>query len=250
MRILAEGSVCGCMWRIAEEDTRMALTLNPDGGDTVIDVPKSEDYFEMWPWLSFRHIHEIKTVTARGTVHVLGCAACMFFDMSGCRSFGLENLDTSGVKTMEQMFGSCRSVEKLSGLAGWDVSSVEDMGCMFSDCPSLSDISALAGWDVSSTADMSFMFNHCRSLTDISPLAGWDTGRVRNMAGMFADSGISDLSPLSAWNTSSAENMNFMFFLCPGLTDASPVRNWNVRNVKYMDLIFNSFWFNDPFTHK
>ena len=91
------------------------------------------------------------------------------------KSYGLTEylnlnwIDTSGVTSMDHLFGRLFEMKIDVNISRWDVSNVTDMSYMFAQKRFNSDIT---GWDVSSVRDMSYMFEMSSFNGDIS---GWDT---------------------------------------------------------------------------
>ena len=66
--------------------------------------------------------------------------AYWFYNLKELQSIeGLENLNTSEVTDMQQMFRGCRSIEELD-LSGWDTRNVENMYGVFWGCTALTDL--------------------------------------------------------------------------------------------------------------
>ena len=87
----------------------------------------------------------------------------MFYDLSNMTSIeGLENLNTSGVTNMEDMFENCMRLEKLD-VSLFDVGNVKSFMLMFSQCTRLSTIICYSDWSTSS-AQSGYMFYGCRAL--------------------------------------------------------------------------------------
>ena len=87
----------------------------------------------------------------------------MFYDLSNMTSIeGLENLNTSGVTNMEDMFENCMRLEKLD-VSSFDVGNVKSFMLMFSQCTRLSTIICYSDWSTSS-AQSGYMFYGCRAL--------------------------------------------------------------------------------------
>ena len=94
-----------------------------------------------------------------------------------------------------------------------DTSNVTDMRNMFYNCTELTTIPLI---DTSNVTDMRNMFTGCAALTVIPLL---NTSSVTNMAYMFND--CVSLTTIPLMNTSNITNMDFMFNGCIALTDVS-----------------------------
>ncbi len=105
--------------------------------------------------------------------------AYLFYEMSNCTSItGLENLDSTGVTSMERMFYQCSSLTSLD-LSSFDTSSVTNMGFMFFYCSKLASLD-LSTFDTSSVRDMSYMFQNCGSMQWLD-ISSFDTSNVTSL---------------------------------------------------------------------
>jgi len=84
---------------------------------------------------------------------------------------GIDNLNTSQVKNMSQMFRGLHSLKNLN-LSSFYTADVTDMSEMFSFCESLTEID-LTSFNVSNVKDMSHMFLMCSKLRTIYSTKDW-----------------------------------------------------------------------------
>jgi surface protein len=130
---------------------------------------------------------------------------------------GWENLNTSEVTNMSQMFQDCSGLTSIS-LSGFDTQNVTTMGHMFFGCSSLTSIN-LSGINTSNLVSANFMFSDCQGLTSLD-LSSFDTSNVRSMNNMF--SGCGNLKTITVgvnWTTDNvpvASSSN-MFYGCTSL---------------------------------
>ena len=147
---------------------------------------------------------------------------------------GLENLDTSNVTSMYQMFSYCRGLTSLD-VSKFDTSKVTDMTQMFCDCRGLTSLD-VSSFDTSEVTSMGSMFYECRGLTSLD-VSKFDTSKVTNMYRMFSYcSGLTSLD-VSRFDTSNVKSMYGMFYSCSGLTSLD-VSNFNTGNVTIMTYMF------------
>lgn len=127
---------------------------------------------------------------------------------------GFENLDTSSVTDMNNMFYGCSSLSSID-LSNFNTSNVTNMSAMFGNCSSLSSIN-LNNFDTSNVTDMHSMFYNCTGLTNLE-LSNFNTGNVTNMLMLF--DGCSNLKTvnLQSFNTEKVTDMSQMFFKCESL---------------------------------
>ena len=134
--------------------------------------------------------------------------------------------DTSKVTNMSDMFNGCR---QLTTVPLFDTSNVGDMTNMFRMCTKLTTVPL---FDTSKVVNMYNMFNYCTQLTTV-PL--FNTSNVVNMSGMF--SMCAKLTTVPLFNTSKVVTMYNMFGNCTQLTT---VPLFDTSNVGNMDNMFNS----------
>lgn len=114
---------------------------------------------------------------------------------SGCTNLtsieGIENLNTSNVKYMNEMFGQCSNLETLD----------------------------LSHFNTEKVGNMSNMFNGCTKLCDLN-ISSFNTENVTNMYGMFYGCSSLDSLDLSHFNTRNVrkDGMNYMFNGCSSLS--------------------------------
>ena len=141
---------------------------------------------------------------------------------------GWENLNTSEVTNMSQMFKECSSLTSVT-LSGFDTQNVTDMSQMFNGCSGLTSIS-LSGFNTQNVTNMSHMFFGCSSLTSIK-LSGLNTSNVMYANFMFSGcQGLTSLD-LSSFDTSNVRYMNNMFGGCGNLKTITVGVNWTTDNV-------------------
>ena len=147
---------------------------------------------------------------------------------------GLENLNTSAVTDMSEMFHKCSSLTSLN-LSNFNTSKVTNMYGMFSDCSGLTSLN-LSNFNTSAVTDMSEMFVGCSKLISLN-LSNFNTSEVTDMSVMFKDCyGLKELN-VSNFNTSAVTNMSWMFKNCSGLTSLN-VSNFNTSKVTNMNEMF------------
>lgn len=107
-----------------------------------------------------------------------------FRDMGNLSSInGIENLNTSQVTTMSEMFYGCTQLENLD-LTGFNTSYVKDMSSMFRDCSALTRLD-LTGWSTYLVTSMSNMFANCSALKAIYVNNLWSAKASASSNNMF-----------------------------------------------------------------
>ena len=147
----------------------------------------------------------------------------------------LQNLDTSYVTNMSEMFAYMYSLTELD-LSHFDTSNVTDMSYMFRNVESLTNLN-LSSFDTSNVTNMSEMFSGMSSLTELD-LSSFDTSNVTNMSWMFAD--MYDLTELglSSFDTSNVTDMSYMFAYMSSLTQLD-LSSFDTSNVTDMSDMFS-----------
>ena len=153
---------------------------------------------------------------------------------------GLENLDTSNVTNMANMFYYCKKLTKLD-LSNFNTSNVTNMYQMFLSCSGLTSLD-LSNLDTHNVNNMRQMFGSCRGLT-ILDLSRFDTSNVTNMLGMFSDCRSLESIDVSNFNTSNvtsvANNYGGMFMNCYELKTLD-LSSFDTSNIEHMGYMFNA----------
>ena len=143
---------------------------------------------------------------------------------------GLQNLNTSAVTDMRNMFSGCSGLTSLN-LSNFNTSTVTDMSLMFFGCSGLKELN-VSNFNTSKVTDMSDMFSRCSGLKELN-VSSFNTSAVTEMGDMFSGcSGLKELN-VSNFNTSAVESMWGMFSGCSGLTSLN-LSNFNTSAVESM----------------
>ena len=149
---------------------------------------------------------------------------------------GLQNLNTSAVTDMRNMFSGCSGLTSLN-LSNFNTSTVTDMSLMFFGCSGLKELN-VSNFNTSKVTDMSDMFSRCSGLKELN-VSSFNTSAVTEMGDMFSGcSGLKELN-VSNFNTSAVESMWGMFSGCSGLTSLN-LSNFNTSAVESMWGMFSS----------
>ena len=160
----------------------------------------------------------------------------MFAFCEKLTSLDVSHFDTSRVTNMAWMFNWCQSLTNLD-VSHFDTSQVTDMTCMFWDCESLINLD-VSHFDTSQVTDMSLMFYGCQSLTNLD-VSHFDTSQVTDMREMFAACEKLTSLDVSHFNTSQVTDMSWMFADCESLTSLD-VSHFNTSQVTDMHDMFSS----------
>ena len=158
-----------------------------------------------------------------------------FLDMTRLKEIqGLQYLNTSEVKRMDEMFRNCHSLTNLD-LSNFDTQNVLGMSYMFSGCSSLTHLD-LSNFDTRNVQWMDRMFEGCYSLTHLD-LSNFDTRNVQRMSYMFDNCSSLTTLDLSNFDTRNVKTMGSMFYECSSLINLD-INNFDTRNVTTMVIMF------------
>ena len=124
---------------------------------------------------------------------------------------GLENLNTSGVTDMNNMFGLCTALTELD-LSSFNTSSVTDMGGLLTCCTALTELD-LSSFNTSNVTDMGGMLMGCTALQTVD-VSSFDISKVTNMNMLFSSCpNLTTIYCDNDWSTTSATS-DYMFSGC------------------------------------
>lgn len=163
-------------------------------GDNILDLGYGN--YPNWD----THAAEIKKVVFKAGFRDETHTTCSKW-FSGCTNLtsieGIENLNTSNVKYMNEMFGQCSNLETLD-LSHFNTENVENMSDMFNGCTKLHDLN-ISSFNTKNVTNMSEMFYGCSSLDSLN-LSHFNTRYVRKDGMNYMFNGCSSLSSLDVSN--------------------------------------------------
>ncbi len=196
-------------------DTEMYIHENQ--GQEIYDL-RHEKGIGTWSWYHDRE--EITEVTIKDdfrNFHGLTSTGWMFYKLYNVNKLeGCENIDTSHVTNMTQMFDRFGS-------------------------DSLTMAPNVANWNTSNVTNMSYMFLSYggSSLCGMPDVSRWDTSRVTNTRSMFENYGEDRVFKLdlSNWDTSNiTDRKNYDNMLCD-------CRLWSITLGEKFDLVLGADWY-------
>lgn len=137
---------------------------------------------------------------------------------------GLENLNTSAVTSMRDMFAGCQRIESLD-LSTFDTSNVTDMKSMFQNCQALKSLN-ISSFNTSNVTNMNSMFFSCISLESID-VSRFVTSKVTDMSEMFRLCRSLKVLDVSMFDTSSLKDSYRMASECFGLKELNIGSNYS-----------------------
>lgn len=163
-------------------------------GDNILDLGYGND--PNWD----THAAEIKKVVFKAGFRDETHTTCSKW-FSGCTNLisieGIENLNTSNVKYMNEMFGQCSNLETLD-LSHFNTENVGNMSNMFNGCTKLHDLN-ISSFNTENVTNMYGMFYGCSSLETLD-LSHFNTRYVRKDGMNYMFNGCSSLSSLDVSN--------------------------------------------------
>ena len=159
-----------------------------------------------------------------------------FFGFTNLTSVvGIENLNTSDVSNMAQMFTSCSSLTNLD-VSRFNTVNVTNMAAMFAECRNLTSLD-VSGFNTAKVTDMGGMFQNCLSLTNLD-LSHFDTHNVTDMVQMFFGCSALTTLDVSNFNTENVKAFFLMFAACRSLTSLD-VSSFNTASATEIDRMFS-----------
>lgn len=163
-------------------------------GDNILDLGYGN--YPNWD----THAAEIKKVVFKAGFRDETHTTCSKW-FSGCTNLtsieGIENLNTSNAKYMNEMFGQCSNLETLD-LSHFNTENVGNMSNMFNGCTKLHDLN-ISSFNTENVTNMYGMFYGCSSLDSLD-LSHFNTRYVRNDQMNYMFNGCSSLSYLNVSN--------------------------------------------------
>ncbi len=123
----------------------------------------------------------------------------------------IENLNTSEVTDMSEMFDGCRYLQSLD-VSHFMTDNVKDMNTMFTSCSYLSSLD-VSHFNTANVENMAGMFANCSSLTTLD-LCNFNTDKVTDMSCMFSFCSHLNSLDFSSFNTKNVTDMHQMFAGC------------------------------------
>lgn len=142
---------------------------------------------------------------------------------AGCKNLtnieGIENLNTSEMTSMREMFNDCNSLTSID-LSNFDTQNVTDMFSIFYKCYALKSLD-LSSFNTQNVTNMTYMFLFCTNLESLD-LSNFNTENVTSMTGMFENCYALTSLDLTSFDTKNVKLMDYTFY--------------NLRKLKYIHI--------------
>ena len=127
-----------------------------------------------------------------------------------------KSFNTYALTSLNDFFGGCSGLEKITGLDNLNTANVTDMEYMFRECKNLSSLD-LSKFNTANVRLMYSMFSGCNNLSSLTLSKSFNTASVLNMASMFYDCYNLSSLDLSNFKTKNVTSMYKMFYGCSAL---------------------------------
>ena len=127
-----------------------------------------------------------------------------------------KSFNTYALTSLNDFFGGCSGLEKITGLDNLNTANVTDMEYMFRECKNLSSLD-LSKFNTANVMLMNSMFSGCNNLSSLTLSKSFNTASVLDMASMFSDCYNLSSLDLSNFKTKNVRSMDNMFYGCSAL---------------------------------
>lgn len=167
----------------------------------------------------------------------------MFFECRNLKNIDLTNVKFVNIKSIQDMFCECDSLESIVFGNRNDFSQVTSMHSMFKNCKSLKEIDFGTTFKPNNNTSLCCTFQGCKNLEKILNADGWNTSNVTTLEGTFADcEKLENISFVRDWNTENNTSLRSTFQNCKKLADFSSIKYWNTEKVTDMAMLFSWSW--------
>ena len=175
---------------------------------------------------------DIKTVVFKRNFRDARPTTCLLW-FGSCTNLtsieGLENLNTSDVTRMDNMFYKCEQLCALD-LSGFNTEKVKNMADMFGYCKNLETLN-LSSFKTNDLTNMSRMFYECNKIVQLD-LSGFNTSGVKALDQVFKNCYALEALDLSSFDTKWVTDMSSLFEYCQSLKTIYVSDRFSIFNVK------------------
>ena len=201
------------------------------------DVSTSDEY-PVKAWLEVNETDSTKYtmyVASEEEIYFPSDISDMFEGFISAEKINFENVDTSQVANMEDLFSYCRSLVFLD-LSMFDTSNVVNMNFVFMECNALVEIIGIENFDTNKVTSMEAMFFNSEMIRKLD-LIEWNTSRLVNASNLFAGCSGLEYLDVSGWDTSCLTNIAYAFYNCKSLISLD-LSTWDMSNVENTRVMF------------
>lgn len=148
----------------------------------------------------------------------------LFFHLSNLEKIDISGWNTSNAKNFVNFFAECFDLKEIIGVEDLDTSEVVDLTNVFYQCQSLENLD-VSSWQTNKVESLTGFVNHCKKLKTIKGIENWNYENLKWVTCAFADCPLLDID-LSKWDFNKCSNLKFklnheMFNESPNLQDKS-----------------------------
>jgi surface protein len=208
------------------------LTVGPGKLSAAI-IPTGHGLTPQSPIEDHPEAYGISKVVVEKGVQFPDDSAYLFANLFGVKSIDFQDIDTSNVTNMANLFSNDGSLSEIDGLNNLDTQNVTTMANMFCSDPVTS--LDLSGFNTAKVSDMSGMFTYASELKTLD-VSKFDTQNVKNMDSMFNGTGSLTGLDVSNFDTSNVTDMGGMFMAMTSLESSQFKGYENLNTAKVTDM--------------
>lgn len=166
-------------------------------------------------------------------VSEIGNFECLFYELPKIEKINISGWNTPNARNFINCFAGCTNLKEIIGIEDLDTSNVIELTNMFYQCQSLENLD-VSKWKTSNVDSITGFVNHCKKLKTIKGLENWDYKKLEWVTGAFADCPVLDNIDLSSWDFTNCPKIHFrtaheMFVDSPKLQDKTkwPKNSYN-----------------------
>lgn len=152
-------------------------------GFTCLDLSKVTSFERLF--INCRNLKSLKQLKTLNLQNIKNTSLMLYYTGISGDFSDIKDWDVSNVEKAEGMFAEV-NVEQLNGLENWDTSRMKTMRSMFFRCQLLKDIQAIKDWNTQSVEQTNQMFSESIYIRDISILKNWDLRANKDIRCMFS----------------------------------------------------------------
>ena len=158
---------------------------------------------------------------------------CLFYELPKVERIDISGWNTSNARNFINTFAGCIKLKEIIGIEDLDTSNVVELTNMFYQCQSLETLD-VSKWKTKKVDSITGFVNRCNKLKTIKGLENWDYENLSWVTYAFSDCPLLDNIDLSSWDFLYCSSLHFrtahnMFTESPKLQDKTkwPKHSYN-----------------------
>ena len=186
----------------------------------------------------FRYCRTLKTVTFSEDMDTSGVTnmAELFKECNVLEAVDLSMFSTGSCTRAGGMFDNAKKLESVQFGEDFKLERATTVERMFYGCSSLTELD-LSMWAGGNLTDMSSLFYGCSGLVQVDFGADFDAGTVKKMTRLFNGCDAMKSVDLSNWQVESLEDISYGFFGCDNV-ESVDLNGWGTENLTNINSIF------------